>query len=129
VITGGEPLLYNLDNICLALHGKGIRIFLETSGSQSVSGEWDWICVSPKSGVPPLPEVILKAHELKVIIHEPGDFKWAEENAAIVTPGCLLYLQPEWSRHETMMPLIIRYIKDNPKWRISLQSHKYMRIP
>ncbi|MEI6435269.1 MAG: 7-carboxy-7-deazaguanine synthase QueE [Bacteroidota bacterium] len=129
VVTGGEPLLYNLDYLCQKLREAEIRSFLETSGSQSLSGKWDWICLSPKIDVPPLNEVAKLADELKVIIHEPSDFQWAEENALIVSSRCLLYLQPEWSRHETMMPQIISYIKANPKWRISLQSHKYMRIP
>ncbi|MCX6279203.1 MAG: 7-carboxy-7-deazaguanine synthase QueE [Bacteroidetes bacterium] len=129
VVTGGEPLLYNLDYLCQKLQEAEIRSFLETSGSQSLSGKWDWICLSPKIDVPPLNEVAKLADELKVIIHEPSDFQWAEENASIVSSRCLLYLQPEWSRHETMMPQIIGYIKANPKWRISLQSHKYMRIP
>jgi organic radical activating enzyme len=129
VVTGGEPLLYNMDYICSELHSRGIRIFLETSGSQPLSGQWDWICVSPKKDAPPIPEVASKANELKVIIHDETDFNWAEENSQLVSPGCILYLQPEWSRHEMMMPGIIRYVKKNPKWRISLQSHKYMHIP
>jgi organic radical activating enzyme len=129
VVTGGEPLLYNMDYLCNELHRHGIRIFLETSGSQPLSGEWDWICVSPKRDAPPLPEVALKASELKVIIHDNTDFQWAEENARTVSPFCFLYLQPEWSRRNAMMPEIIRYIKEHPEWFISIQSHKYMRIP
>ena len=129
VVTGGEPLLYNMDYLCDELHRRGIRIFLETSGSQPLSGSWDWICVSPKKDAPPLNSVALLANELKVIIHDNTDFQWGEENSQYVSPSCLLYLQPEWSRHETMMPEIIRYIQEHPKWRISLQSHKYMHIP
>jgi len=129
VVTGGEPLLYNMDWLCSGLHGKGIRIFLETSGSQPVSGSWDWICLSPKKDAPPLKEVALLANELKVIVHDNTDFTWGEELTQLVSPSCLLYLQPEWSRREIMMPEIISYIKANPKWRISLQSHKYMHIP
>lgn len=129
VVTGGEPLLYNMDYLCKRLHEKGIRIFLETSGSRPISGSWDWICVSPKKDAPPLHEVASQANELKVIIHDNTDFQWAEEQAHLVPSSCFLYLQPEWSKHETMMPLIICYIKDNPQWRISLQSHKYMHIP
>ena len=129
VVTGGEPLLYNMDYLCSELHVHGIRIFLETSGSQTLSGEWDWICLSPKRDAPPLKEVAMLANELKVIICDETDFHWAEENAQHVSPGCLLYMQPEWSRHEAMMPEIIRYIKANPQWKISLQSHKYMHIP
>jgi organic radical activating enzyme len=129
VVTGGEPLLYSMDYLCNGLHAKGIRIFLETSGSQPMSGTWDWICLSPKKDAPPLRDVAWMASELKVIIHDTTDFGWAEENAQIVSPSCLLFLQPEWSRRNTMMPEIIRYIQGNPKWKISLQSHKYMRIP
>jgi 7-carboxy-7-deazaguanine synthase len=129
VVTGGEPLLYNMDYLCDALHQRGIRIFLETSGSQPMSGNWDWICMSPKKDAPPLPEVALQAQELKVIVQDNTDFDWAEENSRLVSGECLLYLQPEWSKRNTMMPGIIRYIQENPKWKISLQSHKYMRIP
>ena len=129
VVTGGEPLLYNMEYLCSELHGHGIRIYLETSGSQPLSGYWDWICVSPKRDAPPMIEVAVQASELKVIIHDNTDFQWAEENSQIVPQSCILYLQPEWSRHKTMMPEIIRYIQANPKWRISLQSHKYMHIP
>jgi 7-carboxy-7-deazaguanine synthase len=129
VVTGGEPLLYNLGYLCSELKARNIRTFLETSGSSDLSGAWDWICLSPKRDTPPLPGIHPLAHELKMIIHEPEDFSWAEENAALVSPGCLLYLQPEWSRVDQMMALITAYIKMNPRWRISLQSHKYMGIP
>ena len=129
VITGGEPLLYNLDYLSKGLHREGIMTFLETSGSSSLSGEWDWICLSPKKDTSPLPEILLMANELKVIIEEQNDFFWAEENASQVSSGCILFLQPEWSRRETVIPAIVEYIQHHPQWRISLQSHKYMRIP
>ena len=129
VVTGGEPLLYNMDYLCSEMHDLGIRTFLETSGSQPLSGNWDWICVSPKKDAPPLTEVTLQANELKMIIHDITDFQWGEENSQLVSPSCILYMQPEWSRHEIMMPEIIRYVKEHPEWRISLQSHKYMHIP
>ena len=129
VVTGGEPLLYNMDYLCDELHQRGIRTFLETSGSQPISGSWEWICVSPKKDAPPMPEVALMANELKVIIYDNTDFQWGEENSLLVSETCILYLQPEWSKRGTMMPQIIRYIQENPKWRISLQSHKYMHIP
>jgi len=129
VVTGGEPLLYNMDYLCSELYKNGISRYLETSGSQPLSGKWDWICVSPKKDAPPLDEVIRQANELKVIIHDHTDFQWGEENARHIPAACLRYLQPEWSRHEQMMPEIIRYIQENPTWRISLQSHKYMHIP
>ena len=129
VITGGEPLLYNLDYLSKGLHDKGLETFLETSGSSPLSGQWDWICVSPKKDSPPLPEIFPKADEIKVIIEEFKDFEWAEKNAACVPDDCLLFLQPEWSIRDAMIPLIVKYIQSHPKWKISLQSHKYMGIP
>lgn len=129
VITGGEPLTYPLEPLCKALKEQGMEIFLETSGSQPLSGQIDWICLSPKQNRPPLPEIYAKADELKVIITGPLDLEWAEFNRRLVTPHCKTYLQPEWSRRETVIPLIIAYAKANPQWSISLQIHKYMHIP
>jgi 7-carboxy-7-deazaguanine synthase len=129
VITGGEPLLYNLDYLSKGLHDKGLETFLETSGSGPLTGSWNWICLSPKKISPPLPGIMTIADELKVIIEDPGDFGWAEENAGLVSERCLLYLQPEWKLRDSMIPLVVEYIKSHPKWKISLQSHKYMGIP
>lgn len=129
VVTGGEPLLYNLDYFCTELKKKGISTFLETSGSHPLSGNWDWICLSPKKQNPPLSEIFSRAHELKVIISDESDFDWAEKNAALVSVACRLYLQPEWSRRNQMMPLMVDFVKNHPRWNISLQIHKYMRIP
>lgn len=129
VVTGGEPLLYNLDYFCRGLHEKGVKTYLETSGSSPLSGTWDWICLSPKKDAPPLPELLKAANELKVIIQQSEDIEWAEKNAPDVAPECILYMQPEWSKRSTMIPLIVQYISNHPKWKISLQSHKYMRIP
>jgi organic radical activating enzyme len=129
IVTGGEPLNYKLDYLCEQLQFKGIKTFLETSGSLPMSGNWDWICLSPKQNIPPLAANFLLAGELKIIISEEADFEWAESNAAKVSADCLLYLQPEWSKRNEMMPKIIDYVMNHPKWRISLQSHKYMRIP
>lgn len=129
VITGGEPLNYPLDPLCNLLRENNLEIFLETSGSKPLSGSFDWICLSPKTGQPPLKEIYPLANELKVIVSDSNDFQWAEENSKKVSEGCLLYLQPEWSRIKTILPEIIEYIKANPKWRISLQTHKYMNIP
>jgi len=129
VVTGGEPVLYNLDYLCVQLKSRGIMTFLETAGVRPLSGEWDWICLSPKKGMLPAEGYFTRAHELKMIIHHEGDLKWAETNAARVHPGCLLYLQPEWSNVSAILPVIIDYAKQNPKWKISLQSHKYMNIP
>jgi len=129
VITGGEPVLYNLDYLCSEFKKHGIETFLETAGVAPLSGTWDWICLSPKKGMMPKEEFYTKAHELKVIIHQESDLKWAESNAARVSPGCLLYLQPEWSKVNDILPVIINYVKERPQWKISLQSHKYMNIP
>jgi organic radical activating enzyme len=106
-----------------------MRTFLETSGSSPLSGKWDWICLSPKQNIPPLAENIAVADELKVIIAKEFDFSWAERYADKVKAACKLYLQPEWSQHQKMMPAIIDYVMQHPKWMISLQSHKYMHIP
>lgn len=129
VVTGGEPALYNLTYLTSNLKRLGFETFLETSGSETITGMWDWICVSPKKNSPPLASEIIKAHELKVIISDVSDFEWAEENALNVRTDCYLYLQPEWSKIGIMMPQIIEYILAHPKWQISLQSHKYMKIP
>lgn len=129
VITGGEPLLYPLGPLTAELHRRGLEIFLETSGSHPFSGEFDWVCLSPKRKQAPLDEAFPHADELKVIISDASDFEWAEQNAARVGEQCLLYLQPEWSVAEQMMPAIVEYAKRNPRWSISIQSHKYMRIP
>lgn len=129
VITGGEPLLYPLEPLTRALHGHGLEIFLETSGSQPFSGEFDWVCLSPKRRQKPLVENYPRAHELKVIIECEDDFRWAEQCAAKVGRECRLYLQPEWSRSEEMMPSIVEYVKAHPEWNISIQTHKYMHIP
>jgi len=129
VVTGGEPLQYNLDYLCNELKKNNIRTFLETSGSYELSGSWDWVCLSPKIKSPPLSNIYTKIHELKVIIHEESDFVWAEKNAKMINNTTLLLLQPEWSERKKMIPLIVAYILKNPQWKISLQSHKYMNIP
>ncbi len=129
VITGGEPLLHNLDELTVYLKEQGFQTNIETSGSSPLSGQWDWICLSPKKFKAPLPEVIQAAHELKVVIFHKSDFEWAEQFAAQVNTDCKLYLQPEWDKAPTITPLIIEYIKENPQWRISLQIHKYLNVP
>ncbi|MEI6455525.1 MAG: 7-carboxy-7-deazaguanine synthase QueE [bacterium] len=129
VVTGGEPLTYNLDYLCEGLKENKISRFLETSGSCALSGEWEWICFSPKKEAPPVREMYQVADELKVIIFNRDDFAWAEENRAKMDPSVQFYLQPEWSRRNAMMTEIVNYIKSNPGWKISLQSHKYMHIP
>ncbi|MCL7989134.1 7-carboxy-7-deazaguanine synthase QueE [Sphingobacterium sp. lm-10] len=129
VVTGGEPLIYNLDPLTKSLQEHGIRTFMETSGAYPLSGQWDWICLSPKKFKAPRKDVLDAAGELKVIVFNKSDFQWAEEHAAQVGPSCKLYLQPEWSKAAEMTPLIIDYVMNNPKWEISLQTHKYLNIP
>lgn len=129
VVTGGEPLMYNLNYFCSELKKEGISRFLESSGAYPLTGEWEWICLSPKKNSPPLKPIYNKANELKVIVANKGDFEWAEKNAKLVSRSCQLYLQPEWSKVDLMMSLIVNYVMANPKWKISLQSHKYMNIP
>lgn len=129
VITGGEPLMYDLNPLTEALKQAGIRLLLETSGAYPLSGIWDWICVSPKKFKVPLPEVLEVAHELKVVVFNKTDFEWAEKHAVSTHQSCQLFLQPEWSKVELVTPLIVEYVKANPAWKISLQTHKYMDIP
>lgn len=129
VITGGEPGMYNLSYLCKKLHEAGFYIHIETSGAHPLRGEIDWICLSPKKFKAPVSNICETAQELKVIVFNKNDFKWAEEYAAKVAADCKLFLQPEWGRAEKMTPLIIDYVKAHPEWEISLQIHKYMHIP
>lgn len=129
VITGGEPLMHNLDFLTSALLKAGLKTHMETSGSSPLTGHWDWITLSPKKFKPPLTEVISLAHELKVVVFNKSDFDWAEKYAAQVPSSCRLYLQPEWSKAALVTPLLIDYIKAHPKWRLSLQIHKYINVP
>ncbi len=129
VITGGEPLMYNLDELTKALNNAGIKTNIETSGAYDLSGTWNWICLSPKKTKLPVQSVYEAAHELKCIIYNQNDFLFAEEQANKVNKNALLYLQPEWSKSEQMLPKIVEYVKNNPKWKISLQTHKYINIP
>jgi organic radical activating enzyme len=129
VVTGGEPLIWNLDLLCNELKKNKIVTFIETSGAYPLSGTWDWICLSPKRNMPPSEEICLKADELKVIIQDARDFEWAEKYRSLVEADCHLFLQPEWSRYEKIIPEIVEYVKRHTSWKISLQSHKFMHIP
>ncbi|MGK0388534.1 MAG: 7-carboxy-7-deazaguanine synthase [Maribacter sp.] len=129
VITGGEPLMYDLTYLTQQFQAAGFRTHVETSGAHPLSGSWDWICLSPKKFKFPLEEFYPHAHELKIIVFNKHDFKWAEEHAAHVNESCTLLLQPEWSKEKQMLPLMIDYVKENPQWQISLQTHKYMDVP
>ena len=129
VVTGGEPSLYNLDYFTQKAKENNIRTFIETSGIKKLTGEWDWICLSPKRQSPPHQSLFSIADELKVIVQDESYFEWAEENAKKVNSNCHLFLQPEWSQSQIILPKIVDYVKNDPKWKISLQSHKYMKIP
>ena len=129
VITGGEPLMYNLDLLCKKFREKGMELFLETSGSDHLSGTWDWICLSPKKDIPVKPELFHHANELKVVVLDESYFAFAEDLALKMFDKSFLYLQPEWGLRHKSMPITIEYVKNNPRWMISLQSHKYMEIP
>jgi 7-carboxy-7-deazaguanine synthase len=129
VITGGEPLMHNLDELTKELQSAGLKTHIETSGAHPLSGSWDWICLSPKKFKAPLPEILPEANELKIVVFNKFDFDWAEKYAALVNNDCKLFLQPEWDKAADVTPLIIEYIKANPKWELSLQIHKYINVP
>ena len=129
VVTGGEPLTWDMTALTDKLKTEGCKIHIETSGAYELTGQWDWICLSPKKMKLPTQGVYDKAHELKCIIYNKDDFKFAEEQAAKVNGDCILYLQPEWSKRDTMIPMIVDYVMANPKWKVSLQTHKYLNIP
>ena len=121
--------MYDLSALTSSLHQAGMRTHIETSGAYPLTGEWDWVCLSPKKFKAPHPSVFPFAHELKIIVYNKSDFAWAEDFAKKVPSSCKLFLQPEWSKEKEMLPLIIDYVKQNPQWRVSLQVHKYMNIP
>jgi len=129
VITGGEPLMWDMTLLTKELKNKNLKVHIETSGAYALSGSWDWICLSPKKNKLPTQTVYDNAHELKVIIHNKHDFIFAEEQAELVNNNAILFLQPEWSKKEEITPLIVDYVMNNPKWRVSLQTHKYLNIP
>ena len=130
VITGGEPAMYDLNALTMKLKNSGIKIHVETSGAYPLKGNFDWICLSPKKFLPPVPEIYAKANELKIIVFNEHDFKWAESEAEKCNPGFTrLYLQAEWEKRNEFYPKIVSYLKANPKWRLSIQSHKYVQIP
>ena len=129
VVTGGEPLMHDLTNLTHQLKAAGYRTHLETSGAHPRSGTWDWICLSPKKFKAPLPEILPLADELKVVVFHKSDLAWAEQYAEAVSDTCTLYLQPEWDRSDEMIPLLIEYVKSHPKWRATLQLHKFLNVP
>ena len=129
VVTGGEPLMWDMGLLTDKLKLKGMQTHIETSGAYRLTGDWDWICLSPKKLKPPLNEIYQQAHELKVIVYNLDDLKFAEDQAVKVNSDCILYLQPEWSKRDKIMPFIVEYVMKHPKWKVSLQIHKYLNIP
>jgi 7-carboxy-7-deazaguanine synthase len=129
VVTGGEPLMYNLTYLTRQLKEKGFQLYLETSGAWPIQGNFDWICLSPKRNKKPQEDIFSRANELKVIIQTRNDLSWAEENASKVSSECILFLQPEWSQFDHIIGPLVEYVKMNSAWRLSLQAHKYMHIP
>ena len=128
VITGGEPTLYDLSFLTETLKQEGLNTWLETSGTQKITGKWDWICLSPKKFKQPLPEALKMAHELKVVVLNKTDIQWGREFVPLLHPKCLLFLQPEWSKKQQASELIFDYVTSNPQWRVSVQTHKYLNI-
>jgi organic radical activating enzyme len=129
VITGGEPLIWDMEPLTKALKEAGLKIHIETSGAYNITGYWDWFCLSPKKNKLPTKEAAVRADELKVIIYNKDDFRFAEEQAKRVGENCVLYLQPEWSKRDLIVPLMVEYVLANPQWKVSLQTHKYLNIP
>ncbi|AUP80418.1 7-carboxy-7-deazaguanine synthase QueE [Flavivirga eckloniae] len=129
VVTGGEPLMWDMTVLTERLKDKGLQVHIETSGAYKFTGTWDWVCLSPKKTKLPTEEAYEKADELKMIIYNKDDFRFAEEQAAKVNKDCILYLQPEWSKRDKVVPEIVDYVMANPKWKVSLQTHKYLNIP
>ena len=126
IISGGEPLIWNMAHLTGALKKINKKVHLETSGAYELSGHWDWICLSPKKNKPPIPALFKKANELKVIVYNKDDLTFAKQNAKYVEKDCILFLQPEWSKKEKVMPMISKFILENPNWRLSIQTHKYL---
>lgn len=129
IVTGGEPLLHQLDPLTTALRAAGFQTHIETSGSSPMSGSWDWVCLSPKKFKAPLPESVKAADELKVVVFNKSDFDWANSFVNDLAADCKKYLQPEWEKLDAMTPLVIEYIKHNPIWELSAQLHKYIQVP
>ena len=129
VVTGGEPLMWDMNPLTKSLKEVGLQTHIETSGAYPLTGDWDWVCLSPKKRMLPLPDIYTQAHELKVIVYNQSDLDFAEEQAVKVGANCKLFLQPEWSRRDSAMPLIVDYVMKHPQWKVSLQTHKYLNIP
>lgn len=129
IITGGEPFLHDMTELTDGLRNAGFQVHVETAGVYPLSGTWDWICLSPKKFVPARDEYFNNAHEIKVIVYNKSDFEWLKTFSSKIKSSSLSYLQPEWSKKDKMMPEIVEFVKNNPSWEISLQTHKYLQIP
>ena len=129
IVTGGEPLIWNMGPLTKELKKFNKKTHIETSGAHPLTGNWDWVCLSPKKAKLPIEDAYNYADELKIIIYNNHDFIFAEEQAKKVNKNAILYLQPEWGKREKMMPLMVDFVKKNPKWKLSLQTHKYLNIP
>ncbi len=129
VITGGEPAMYDLNPLVDVLKAEGVQVNIETSGAYPIKGALDWVCLSPKKFKFPIKEALIKADEFKAVVFHPSDIAWANSFVADLKPGCRLYLQPEWSKADSITPLIIDFVKEHPQWQISLQTHKFLNIP
>lgn len=129
VVTGGEPCTYDLQWLTKALRDQGLKIWIETSGVYPIRGDFDWVCLSPKKFKEPLAESLARAHEFKVVVYHPSDLDWMKGFVTGLTPGCRLFVQPEWSKRESIAPLLVRFVQENPDWTLSLQTHKYLEIP
>ncbi len=129
VVTGGEPSMHPLDKLTSALKAEGLETYIETSGTSTLTGDFDWVCFSPKKFKKPLEQIYALAHEMKVVIFHPSDFDWALQHASKLNKDCALFVQPEWDKSENIMPLIVDFVKKNPSWRVSLQTHKWLNIP
>lgn len=129
IVTGGEPTMHNLDDLSAEIQKIGVKTHLETAGVHPITGKWDWICFSPKKFKKPLAEIYQKADEIKIIVVNKHDLKWAEEHAKLLPKSCKLFLQPEWDQRDSIIPIILNYIRENPRWRMTLQMHKYIGVP
>jgi organic radical activating enzyme len=129
VVTGGEPAMHDLSPLTHTILAAGFRTHIETAGVYPLTGQWNWVCFSPKKFKPPHDSLYSVADELKVVVYHPSDLDWAETHAARCRPDIALFLQPEWSKHSTVAPLIVEYVKKNPRWRMCLQTHKFIGIP
>ena len=129
VITGGEPAMHDLTALTEGLQVAGIRTHIETSGTHPLTGSWDWVTFSPKRFKAPLDAIYEQTDELKVIVVNRQDLEWGREHASRLQVPARWYFQPEWDRREQVLYYTVVFVQENPEWRISLQTHKYLGLP